>query len=335
MLYKKAERNLGLELLRMILSYWIIVIHCLSSATLKRKIERHNYHVPCFVFISFYFLYKILVMRNINIIKSRFERLLIPYIVWPSIIWFTNNIIFIIFKTNRFERMLTFYDFKIQILVGRGFHGPMWFIFSLIIFTLFFVIVSFLFKENFLFVLLIFAIISYSIQYSDFSYDFFNEFNECIRGSLGHCLATFPVSIIALAFSSINLIEIIKEHYKKSIFLSFLMIYFIYKNDIFVNLHWYYGFKKAFMTILIFIFFAALPIQEINNKFFFLVIKTITSYTQGIYCMHLIIYYYLVNFSSISEINFKGCLIIYLISYYISFIGFKIFGKTKLKYLFI
>jgi len=332
---KKVERNLGIELLRMFLSYWIIVIHCLSLSDLRRKIERHNYHVPCFSFISFYFLYKILIMRNINVIKNRFERLLIPYFVWPSIIWIYNNISFIIFGTNRFERYLTFYDLKIQILVGRGFHGPMWFLFSLIIFTLFFVIVSFIFIEQFLFVLLLMAIISYSIQYSEYGFEFFNGFNECIRGSLGHCLATFPIAIIAILFSSFNLVQCIKKHYKKSIFLSFVMIYFIYKNDIFVNLHWYYGFKKAFMAILIFIFFASLPIREIDSKILNFIIKTITSYTQGIYCTHLIIMYYLVNLSSINEINFKECLVIYLLGYYISFIGFKIVGKTKLKYLFI
>ena len=136
MIMKKAQRNLGIELLRMLLSYWIIVIHCLSDEKLRRKIERHNYHVPCFSFISFFFLYKILVMRNINIIKNIFELLLIPYLIWPSIIWISSNISFIIFRTNRFERFLTFHDLKIQILVGRGFHGPMWF---LLYFTLYYI----------------------------------------------------------------------------------------------------------------------------------------------------------------------------------------------------
>ena len=179
------------------------------------------------------------------------------------------------------------------------------------------------------------AIISYSIQYSEYGFEYFRGFNECIRGSLGHCLATFPIAIIALIFSSFNLVQTIKNHFKKSIFLSFAMIYFIYKNDIFVNLPWYYGFKKAFMTILIFIFFASFPIDEIDSMILNFIIKAITSYTQGIYCMHLIIVHYLLDFFLIIEINFKGCLVIYLISYYISFIGFKIIGKTKLKYLFI
>lgn len=335
MIEKKNERNLGLELLRALLSFWIINIHCLSSAKLKRKIERHNYHVPCFIFISFYFLYIILVKRNINAIKRRFVRLLIPYLIWPSIIWIYNNVIFIIFRQNRFQRMLNFYDFKIQLLVGRGFNGPMWFLFNLIIFSLFFLIIAFIFKEQFLFILQIFAIISYAIQYSDFIYPFFNEFKECIRGSLGHCMGTFPVSIIALSCSSFNLIEKLKHHYKKGIFFSFIMIYLVYKYNIFINLHWYYGIKKAYMSVFIFIFFSSLPINDINNKMFIFIIKIITSYTQGIYCMHLIVHYYLLKYSPIQNIEFKECFIIYLISYYISFIGFKICEKTKLKYLFI
>ena len=335
MIKKKNKRNLGLELLRAFLSFWIITIHCLSSAEIKRKIERHNYHVPCFIFISFYFLYVILCTRNINVIKNRFIRLLIPYFVWPSIIWIFNNIVFIIFKQNRFERMLNLYDVKIQLLVGRGFHGPMWFLFNLIIFSLFFFIISFIFKENFLLILQIFAIISYAIQYSDFIYPFFNEFNESIRGSLGHCIGTFPISIIALSCSSFNLIQQLKHHYKKCIFFSFIMIYFVYKYNIFINLHWYYGIKKAYMSVFIFIFFSSLPINNINNEYFIFIIKNITSYTQGIYCIHLIVNYYLLEYFSVKFIEFKACLAIYLISYYISFIGFKICQKTKFKYLFV
>ena len=308
---KKFERNLGIELLRMLLSYWIIVIHVLSFEKLRRKIERHNYHVPCFVFISFYFLYKILTAKNIYIIKKRFERLLIPYFIWPSIIWIFNNIIFIIFGDNRFERMLTLYDFKIQILVGRGFHGPMWFIFNLIIFTLFILIISFVFKENFLFILQIMAFISYSLQYSDFSFNFFSEFNECIRGSLGHCMGTFPISIIALSCSSFNLIKKVRKHCNKSIFFSFIIIYYIYKYDIFINLHWYYGVKKSFMTIFIFIFFSSLPFDKIDNTIAIFIIKKITSFTQGIYCLHLIVYYYLLKFTQIQIIGFKTILVIY------------------------
>jgi len=63
--------------------------------------------------------------------------------------------------------------------------------------------------------------------------------------------------------------------------------------------------------------------------------KKITSFTQGIYCLHLIVYYYLLKFTQIQIIGFKTILVIYLISYYISFCGYIIVKQTKMKYLFI
>ena len=64
------------------------------------------------------------------------------------------------------------------------------------------------------------------------------------------------------------------------------------------------------------------------------IIKTITNFTNGIYCMQSqMIPLCKRKFGLIG--NFKSCIIIYLISYFISFIGIMIFGKTKLKYLFI
>ena len=65
-------------------------------------------------------------------------------------------------------------------------------------------------------------------------------------------------------------------------------------------------------------------------------ITKITSYTQGIYCLHELIRDYLkIKISIVQNKTINGCFIIYLTAYFISFIGEVIFKKTKLKYLFI
>ena len=78
--------------------------------------------------------------------------------------------------------------------------------------------------------------------------------------------------------------------------------------------------------------FYLLPLENLRS-FTQKLIKQITSYTNGIYCLHTRI-----NRFFRIKFGFNGTLknnfIIYLISYYFSFIGIKLFGKTRLKYLF-
>ena len=78
--------------------------------------------------------------------------------------------------------------------------------------------------------------------------------------------------------------------------------------------------------------FYLLPLEN-SHSFIQKIIKQITSYTNGIYCLHTRI-----NRFCRIEFGFNGtlksCFIIYLISYFFSFIGIKLLGKTRLKYLF-
>ena len=94
---KKQNINYGIELLRMILCFWIVIIHCcIINSYFFKKIILAGFHVPTFIIISFYFYYRNLSTRNIIKIKLRFERLLIPYIIWPIILLIMNNLLLLI-----------------------------------------------------------------------------------------------------------------------------------------------------------------------------------------------------------------------------------------------
>ena len=69
---KILNRNLGLELLRVILCFLVILFHYLriENEYLKNIIKIKIFHVPTFIFISFYFLYENLCERNINKIND-------------------------------------------------------------------------------------------------------------------------------------------------------------------------------------------------------------------------------------------------------------------------
>ena len=64
------------------------------------------------------------------------------------------------------------------------------------------------------------------------------------------------------------------------------------------------------------------------------VIKYTTNYTNGIYCLQSSMIPFVTKKFNLGG-TIKTCIIIYLFSYLVSFIGMKIFGQSKLKYLFI
>lgn len=130
-----SKRILGIEILRMILCFRIVLHHYYSSDNKYiLELKQNQFQVSCFFFISFYFLYPIISQTNFSKIKLRLERLLIPYIIYPIIVWIISNLMFLIIKFNRFNRLLTIKELLLNLLVGKGIFGIDIIIFYLFIF---------------------------------------------------------------------------------------------------------------------------------------------------------------------------------------------------------
>ena len=106
---KESEFYIGLAFLRPILSFCVIMGHFYNVSHSKGKwakfimrTETFRFHVRVFFIMSFYLSYKTIVSNDLKKKLKRLERLLIPYIIWPIIIFFLNNflIIFIIHNNN-------------------------------------------------------------------------------------------------------------------------------------------------------------------------------------------------------------------------------------------
>lgn len=208
----------------------------------------------------------------------------------------------------------------------------------MIFFNIFFYVISFLFKKNFLFILQIIGIIYVTIQYNEINYFFFIKYKTTISRTLGYFAETAPIAILSLSMASINFIKSLQNYGIKSMFFSITFLFFLFHYNIFSEIKGfgYRGIIKIIGSMLLFIIFYLIPIAHIKCKQIIFFIKQISNYTQGIYWQHEIIRDYLkIKFSIIKNKTFQGCIIIYTISYFISFIGFKILGKNKLKYLFI
>lgn len=333
------SKNLGIQILRMILSFYIVLDHCLAKP-IKSKFTffKDRLHVPCFILISFYFSFKTISGRNIIKIKKRFERLFIPYITFPIIIFIINNLLFIFFKISLFGSIFTLHDLMIQFVTGRKFIHVLWFQSYLILTTLLFIIISFLAKKKYLFIIEQIYFISYIIKYSNINYFFFNKFKPIIKYSIAQFIEIMPLSISGSIMASLNIFSIIKKYEKKSIYFCCVGFYIIFKYNIFsyVNQFGFGGIIIDIGSVLLFIIFYLLPVENIKSTAFKEIIFQITNFTQGIYILHLLIYFILNSkFNSIKYGYFSGCIIIYILSYLISFIGEKITKKTKLVYLFV
>ena len=97
----------------------------------------------------------------------------------------------------------------------------------------------------------------------------------------------------------------------------------------------YSGIELNIPAIGLFGIFYIIPLEKIKNKKIIAFISIITNYTGGIYYIHMKINSYLrKKILFINNNNLSSSILIYIISYFLCFIGMKIFGKTKLKNLF-
>ena len=333
-----SDKNLGIQILRTILCLWVVFFHCLNMKYAYKKhfsfIFVKFYHVPCFTFISFYFNSNVFIQKNYQKIKSRLERLLIPYIIYPISVWGINNFIFIIYGNNRFKRMITFYELYLQMLLGYQFLIALWFLFSTIIISILFVLISSLFKKQYTYIFQILGILVIFVQYLKIDNYFFN-FHTKIQTPLNNTLSQIPLAVSGFSFALYKFMPFIKycNNPKFISFIQFLIVYLIFKFDVFTRIRTFNGIENIFISYLLFIGFYLLPLKGGNTKIQ-LGLRLITSYTQGIYCLHTIVRDYTLIFFN-KQKTIIGVIFIYIISYIISFLGMKLLGKTKLKYLFV
>ena len=184
------------------------------------------------------------------------------------------------------------------------------------------------------------SILSYFLQYSKYNYIFFDNYQECVSHSVGHFVETIPLAATAFILYYSGILNGLRKSRYSIIFYCSLVIYFIYNYGIFISIekygrtYNYNGVDKNVFSIFSFIGFYLIPFEMFQSKNLKNIIKLVSNYTQGIYCIHPIIAFYATFFFNLKR-TFQGCIIIYIISYLISFIGAKISFNTKLKFLFI
>lgn len=260
---KKKQNILGIQILRVFLCFMVVLDHLYSG---KKYIYLLYYHIPTFFNISFYFTYNTLISYNIRKIKLRLERLFIPYFIYSIISWIIYNIYFFILKVKCRH---TIKDFIINIIDGHQFNYVLWFQNNLILLTILFLIIIFIFRNKYLLVLFLLAILAYILQYTGFNYYFFKKNFSLLTGAtFGRFAEAFPNAFTGFLLSKIDKQINLKKYYKKFIIISTIILVIISKNHTFDNIKTfkYGGIRLNLAAICIFLLFFSLPIENLRNK---------------------------------------------------------------------
>jgi len=164
---EKKKINNFISILRAILSFMVVLDNFYDKSKKNKFKQVLYYHIPTFFLLSFYYTYNTFTSFNINKIKLRFERIVLPYICWSIISFILNNIYHFILN---WECFYTIYDFSLNLLNGHMFIISLWFQNILILTTLIISIIVFLFKNHYLLIFQLLLILSYRFQYSGENY---------------------------------------------------------------------------------------------------------------------------------------------------------------------
>jgi len=342
--YKKINHekqiNLGIQILRIILSFWVVVIHSyyfIGKKKIKKNLNEKMFHVPSFLFISFYFFYNSIAKRDNNKIIQRFKRLCIPYFTWPFIFLVINNIINKIFGIKNFKRILSLKDYFFQILLCESYYASFWYLNVLLFLSILFTIIAYIFKSDFLLIIKLIGFFTYILHYSDI-YNILRK-NHSFRLCIVLIIQITPVSVIGLIAGSVNYIKILEKNYFNVLIMSFLSLNCLFNFNIFQPHDGFLYQKVELITlgaINLFKFFSVLPLNNNENKNVKKFINLLSHNTGGIYYLHNFIRGYLLRFITIIRNGkFLGSIILFIFTHFICILGNKISMRNSLKYLFI
>ena len=329
MIIKKKKNNknnnkkiyLGIQLLRMILSFLIVIIHCFRISNKKSYLiilpfRLLCFYVPTFFILSFYFSYNSIFLRHINRIIERFKRILIPYIIWPIIILIKNILNYYYFHNNKAKLNIKMVkNLYYQLLIGCGIHGIFWFLFNLIFISLFIVIIIFMFKKNYIYILFLICLIVI-LNYFNYINLIFSKYNKIpVHHSIKPLSNTFIYATTGLYLASLDILNKFSVYRIKLLLFLFLLLLCIIKYYNLINIKFYFlnNILIDIVGIWLILFFSLLPFDKIENFFIKSLFIHITSFTGGIYYLHPEVKYIFKNvFNSIYNGTFKGSILIYI-----------------------
>lgn len=277
--------------------------------------------VPVFMLISFMLTRKKIILGDKLYLKNRLIRLLYPSFIWACIyycIYYFVGFLFQIKTVNGISDLLW------QLVTGHcpRLNPAMWYIIVLcILTTLFWIIFRVMTEKKAVILISILMGISLIIQYSGINWKVFSSMRYELAAPLGRIAEMLPYAAIGFLISYFDGIKFCEKNPGRVIGFTIIIFCFIqYAPQ--AKGFGYEGVENIIYAVMILMLTMILPWQKFSDKAS-KVLRIISRYTLGIFCMHNLIGKILSEVLTRLEISvdsFFICILIYVICYIIAWI---------------
>ena len=293
--------------------------------------------VPVFMFMSFILTSEIFITRNSNKISKRFKKLILTQILWciiPFVIYVIAKIAFgkgIFKEMNTYEIIFAFFK---QLILAQSFNNPLWFQFDLIFLTLLFAVIYYRANNHISFWLIVLTFAAYFLQYSGINFMLFGNLPPSLKWILGRFSEMIPFAVAGLLFGEYKILDKLASRKYTSIIICALLLFSatlpkkIFKLElaqIAAPGFMYQGIFLLLAAIFMTIIFYLTPFEKLPATLL-KIIKKISSYILGVYCMHIFVGRF-VSYIFPEDSEFTACILIYCVCIFISFVIDKLFKK--------
>ena len=310
---KEKKVNLGLNLLRVWLSFEVVADHFWHAkgltGTMAFLYAMRSVAVPCFLLMSFFLTANRYAGSDTKWLRTRFGRLCVPYFIWPVVYFvlilvlsavsphFVNTTVSTTeLKAYGFDLAVNGWDLVRQWVFGidRRLVHQFWFHGNLIFWTAGMFLLLFLVKGRNarIYALSVCMMVSFVMQYSPLNKMLFGGFDFEMKYSLGRLFATLPYAALALMIG-FNQKRISEIRGGARVFLSIaglFLLFFVHYSKCLPRPSGlgYQGINLILMALGIVTFFYFLPLDK-APKWLEGAIGLVSRYCMGIYCCHLVL----------------------------------------------
>lgn len=315
----QKQLNIGIALLRFLMCFEVVLCHFWNQNPVPvylRPFQMLQYlAVPVFMLMSFFLIEKVLLSKDKTLLKQRIIRLLIPQIIWTIIYW-----VFFYFIGRA-----SISDFFWQLFTGHSPHlnPTMWYQIDLILLTVLFAFLFYVFPKKAIFISFGLLCASLALQYTGINYSFLSPLPDELKYTLGRLVETLPYAVVGISLSYYAVFDHLKHMMFFILISTALIVVGFLLNKLFPTTGFQYsGMPYILIGVSLFILFYLLPFNKMPTVLSTSILVC-SKYTLGIYCMHRLIGFILNKlflFLGFPKLTFAGCIVIYICSYFVSFV---------------
>ncbi|MBQ8969834.1 MAG: acyltransferase [Lachnospiraceae bacterium] len=317
----RKKHIFGWDILRILLCFEVVCIHFWKPGTSRGGYwffyNLQSFSVTTFFFLSFYLNKDFFLSIDRQKMKSRMERLLVPYIVWAVVyylVYWTADLVFD-FPDKEYPVSQLF----LQLLTGHRLNQAMWFLLDMIIITLVFGLIFLLTKKDIaVFLVALTGILAVFLQYSGITVRAFEDLIYEVKFPLGRLFEMLPYASAGFLLSYEEVFEK-RSRIRMVPLLYMACIYLLFRFRLFKNIDGFgwpgiEGIAGAFLLVGLFRLIPDDLVPERGKA----AAKKLGRITLGVYCIHNMIGNILEELVGprigYDMNSFAGCILIFVLS---------------------